>query len=153
MSDLKPCPFCGGEAREEEAGDGGKFIECSTCSACTALHYDRAENLVSAWNRRWDAEDTLREMREADARLTKEIERLQTLNAEMAEVLREAEELLRHVPEATRTAFLAGIEEREGGSARRQEKFLVPSETLRRKIPSAIVHICDLLAKAEGAGQ
>ena len=65
MRDLKPCPFCGGEAREEEADDGGKFIECSTCSACTALHYDRAENLVSAWNRRRDAESALREMREA----------------------------------------------------------------------------------------
>lgn len=82
-----------------------------------------------------------------------EIERLRTLNAEMAEVLRQAEELLRNAPEATRTAFLAGIEEREGGSARRQEKFLVPSETLRRKIPSAIVRISALLAKAEGAGQ
>lgn len=65
MSDLKPCPFCGGEARKDEADDGGKFIECSTCSACTALHYDRAENLESAWNSRRGAEGALREMREA----------------------------------------------------------------------------------------
>lgn len=57
--DLKPCPFCGGPAHRVdnrvavgERTDGGSFIECTQCHASTAVHYDRKENLLSAWQRR-----------------------------------------------------------------------------------------------------
>jgi Lar family restriction alleviation protein len=60
MSDLLPCPFCGGEAKREdiEARDGienagASYITCVRCWASTALHFDRKENLVSSWNDRY----------------------------------------------------------------------------------------------------
>lgn len=33
---LKPCPFCGGEAKVEYAGDRA-YIQCNPCGACTML--------------------------------------------------------------------------------------------------------------------
>lgn len=55
--DLKRCPFCGDAARRvdiEDEGDnfGGSCIECTSCGASTALHFDRKENLYSSWNER-----------------------------------------------------------------------------------------------------
>lgn len=60
VKELLPCPFCGGSAFQDEVGGdpeadsnvGGKFIACRKCGATTALYFDRAENLVPAWNRR-----------------------------------------------------------------------------------------------------
>ena len=60
MSDLKLCPFCGGEAERVDRdaidgsaeADGGSYIHCVRCDAATAIHYDRKENLVSSWNDR-----------------------------------------------------------------------------------------------------
>lgn len=60
MVELKPCPFCGGEARRVDCDDlpeddpnvGGSLIECTKCFACTAVHFDRKEHLVDSWNRR-----------------------------------------------------------------------------------------------------
>ena len=50
---LKPCPFCGGEARiEDELEDGGKCISCIRCMACSPVYFDRCENMVPEWNRR-----------------------------------------------------------------------------------------------------
>ena len=66
---LKPCPFCGGEAkrvdnlsnkeqlaagiaRGQDFDDGGSFIECTKCGNSTGLHFDRRDNLDSAWNDR-----------------------------------------------------------------------------------------------------
>ena len=54
---LKPCPFCGAPAARvdiEDEGDnfGGSCIECTSCKASTALHFDRKENLYSSWNER-----------------------------------------------------------------------------------------------------
>lgn len=57
-----------------------------------------------------------------------------------AEVIRlrarvaELEEVLRKVPGAFNAAFIAGTEEREGGSARRQEKNMAIVEAVRREI-------------------
>lgn len=38
----------------EDEGDnfGGSCIECASCGASTALHFDRKENLYSSWNER-----------------------------------------------------------------------------------------------------
>lgn len=63
MSELKPCPFCGAAAHrvdiseatgadETDPNFGGSFIECRRCGACTAIHFDRQEALVSRWNDR-----------------------------------------------------------------------------------------------------
>jgi Lar family restriction alleviation protein len=59
MSDLLACPFCGGEAkrhdiesREDIDNAGASYIECEGCGACTQLHFERKENLVSSWNDR-----------------------------------------------------------------------------------------------------
>lgn len=62
---LEPCPFCGGEAERIDiptvgsdpdlGGDpnaGGSCIQCKRCTASTALHFDRKENLYSSWNDR-----------------------------------------------------------------------------------------------------
>ncbi|MDE2097066.1 MAG: Lar family restriction alleviation protein [Patescibacteria group bacterium] len=60
MTDLLPCPFCGGRAvREDVPGEaddeiaGASYICCARCNASTALYFDRKENLVSSWNDRW----------------------------------------------------------------------------------------------------
>lgn len=68
--DLLPCPFCGGiaehldiEGADGDPNAGGSCIECTQCGACSALHFDRKENLVASWNDRvasreadvWDA--------------------------------------------------------------------------------------------------
>ncbi len=57
-TELKACPFCGGEAVRKDIEDqanenfGASYICCKRCWATTALHFDRKENLVSAWNER-----------------------------------------------------------------------------------------------------
>lgn len=57
--ELKPCPFCGGEARRfdfdydtDDPNFGGSMIECSHCEACTAVEFDRKETLYDRWNNR-----------------------------------------------------------------------------------------------------
>lgn len=57
---LKPCPFCGGEAKAYHEGYGfcGKgFVECS-CGAQMVCQYDGdsipIEKAVENWNRRAD---------------------------------------------------------------------------------------------------
>ena len=60
MTNLKPCPFCGGEAEridipaehDDIENAGASCIQCSRCVASTALHFDRKENLESSWNDR-----------------------------------------------------------------------------------------------------
>ncbi len=58
VSELLPCPFCGGEARrftigsEEPANAGGDVIACTRCQASSHVEFGRKENLVSRWNTR-----------------------------------------------------------------------------------------------------
>lgn len=56
---LKPCPFCGSEARriefDGEVTDpnwGGSAIECTKCQASSHVEFGTKENLVSVWNSR-----------------------------------------------------------------------------------------------------
>lgn len=58
IDELKPCPFCGGDAEIYDFKDGRYLVECSNTSCdvypCTSIHYDK-EDAIAAWNRR--AED------------------------------------------------------------------------------------------------
>lgn len=53
--ELKPCPFCGGEARYYE---GDRDCHGVTCTKCTVKIYGYANRRASkrAWNRRTDNE-------------------------------------------------------------------------------------------------
>ncbi len=55
---LKPCPFCGGDAKRMTIGEdepnntGGDVIVCTRCQASSHVEFGRKENLVSRWNAR-----------------------------------------------------------------------------------------------------
>lgn len=52
MTDLKPCPFCGGEARIHFSVWGDSYYaKCCKCLAETKVHQTEAE-AIEAWNRR-----------------------------------------------------------------------------------------------------
>lgn len=51
MIDLKPCPFCGGEARMESVDLGVFWVECKNCYAET-ICADTEDEAAAAWNRR-----------------------------------------------------------------------------------------------------
>jgi Lar family restriction alleviation protein len=71
--ELKPCPFCGGEADFNigEQGNGlpWHYIECSECSACgpnieyAAHNIAVKECLAEAWNTRADLCDPMQDER------------------------------------------------------------------------------------------
>ncbi len=56
MNELKPCPFCGGEARiishrfHELSNTYG--VTCKICGSETRQFYRAEEDAVNAWNRR-----------------------------------------------------------------------------------------------------
>ena len=61
MEELKPCPFCGGEANitykakrlyDKNKMIGGVIIYCGTCEA--QMFYTSEKLAVEAWNRRKD---------------------------------------------------------------------------------------------------
>lgn len=56
MSELKPCPFCGGEARllpHIFYGLKNTYgVECSKCGVMTMQFYDTERDAEKAWNRR-----------------------------------------------------------------------------------------------------
>lgn len=60
-----------------------------------------------------------------------------------AATMKEVVEVLRKIPSALNSEFSAGCEEREGGSARRQERLLRPGIEIREEVRA-------LLAKLEG---
>lgn len=55
MSDLKPCPFCGMDAKiiheADDDGDQFYYVYCLGCDAETA-GYETREEATNAWNRR-----------------------------------------------------------------------------------------------------
>ena len=56
LVDLKPCPFCGGEADVIEhlfyEHDSLYGLQCKKCKAKTYLFYESEEKAIEAWNRR-----------------------------------------------------------------------------------------------------
>lgn len=50
MSELKPCPFCGGEAWLV-MGSCGYMVECGACHIFGAIRGTK-EEAIEAWNRR-----------------------------------------------------------------------------------------------------
>ena len=68
--ELKPCPFCGGEAKFRHIGKGtyrdklGVLVRCKNCGASTEIFYPlsmtsyetRKQNVIEAWNRRVENE-------------------------------------------------------------------------------------------------
>lgn len=53
LSEVKPCPFCGGDDITLATSYNNKFYnaECNACGACTAVHSSEIE-VVQAWNTR-----------------------------------------------------------------------------------------------------
>ncbi|ABF71320.1 p066 [Rhizobium phage 16-3] len=54
--ELKPCPFCGGDAERVDIAEGenagGSCISCTACQASGNVEFGYKENFVSNWNRR-----------------------------------------------------------------------------------------------------
>lgn len=53
MSELKPCPFCGGEA-ELYTSNVSALVECNYCGACigACVGHNAKANAIKAWNKR-----------------------------------------------------------------------------------------------------
>jgi hypothetical protein len=68
MTELKPCPFCGGEPEDFPSGDGsGLMIQCAH-ERCVNPHvsYIPASSAIAAWNTRADiAQARIAELEEA----------------------------------------------------------------------------------------
>lgn len=57
MAELKPCPFCGGEAKFVDCGGVWCAIICEKCNATTdcimsSTQYAAREKVIKLWNRR-----------------------------------------------------------------------------------------------------
>lgn len=82
--DLKPCPFCGGEAEIIHLADddnaGGSCVCCTKCQASGNVEFGRKENFVENWNRRahpspTPAADDDRVLQDLADRVTAEVKR------------------------------------------------------------------------------
>ena len=53
MSELKPCPFCGGKVRLSTADRGASFaVWCGGCGGTNGGEYLSKESAIKHWNRR-----------------------------------------------------------------------------------------------------
>ena len=53
-SELKPCPFCGGEAEIDNDANGYEWVTCGECNASTASKRMNAgtQDHIKSWNKR-----------------------------------------------------------------------------------------------------
>lgn len=57
MSELKPCPFCGGDAVVRPLTISRSFLVCcNDCPAGMVLPYDSEAEAIEAWNTRTEKE-------------------------------------------------------------------------------------------------
>lgn len=75
---------------------------------------------------------------EANARVVAAAPDLHRLALDLAAERERLLAICRDVPAALNSAFAAGTEECEGGSARRQEKALAPVDDMRKRIRAAL---------------
>ncbi len=54
IAELKPCPFCGGEARLYVKALNGSFVMCKTCHASTDDYPGKSgdKTAIDMWNTR-----------------------------------------------------------------------------------------------------
>ena len=53
MTELKPCPFCGGHAELRIYRENVNFVQCRECLSMTT-DYPKSEGAVNAWNNRYN---------------------------------------------------------------------------------------------------
>ena len=60
--EIRPCPFCGGEAKLEDLGGGmncGRFfVKCTKCEIAQDALSATKQTAIKRWNRRVDNERT-----------------------------------------------------------------------------------------------
>ena len=55
MTELLPCPFCGGEASVERIGGNGYyFVACTNLNCCDSALAETEAEAISAWNTRYE---------------------------------------------------------------------------------------------------
>ncbi|WP_020594151.1 Lar family restriction alleviation protein [Kiloniella laminariae] len=89
MSDLKPCPFCGGEEElmidELDMSSNAGTVMCMTCYAVSPDE-DDWNNAVAAWNARTSPEDELKER--FDDKCKEVLIQAETIQSQQAEIER-----------------------------------------------------------------